>query len=155
MSVASPSFCKVFVSVVTRDGRHYRQGERQMAGGRLRAAEDGRLSHQSLTSPCRCQQHSPVIAPLSFFPALTPSSRFQHSGPMSNSNSRLFGYTARDPPDSPVSIFLLPFPFFPPTHTSSKFLHSPISPASLLTSTPSVYIGLPLSVFPFSSSPSH
>lgn len=51
----------------SRDNRiHYRQRERQMAGGRLRVGEDGRLSHQSLTSPCRCQQHSPVIA--SFFP---------------------------------------------------------------------------------------
>lgn len=51
----------------SRDNRiHYRQRERQMAGGRLRVGEDGRLSHQSLTSPCRCQQHRPVIA--SFFP---------------------------------------------------------------------------------------
>lgn len=51
----------------SRDNRiHYRQRERQMAGGKLRVGEDGRLSYQSLTSPWRCQQHRPVIA--SFVP---------------------------------------------------------------------------------------
>ena len=103
-----------------------------MAGGRLRAAEDGRLSHQSLTSPCRCQQHSPVIAPLSFFPALAPSSRFQQSDPASDPNSRLLSRLHATRQTLQYLSFCYPPPP-PPTHASFKFLHSPISPASLLT----------------------
>lgn len=56
-----------------------------MAGGKLRVAEDGRLSDHSLRGPWRCWQHRPVITFLYHSLALL-SWCFQLSDSVSNSN---------------------------------------------------------------------